>query len=153
MAEAKRKYFHCHAEGHWRRNYPKYLKSLKTKKDDKPSEGMLIIESNLMISSTSSWILDSSSSAHICTSMQGLRKSKRLRKGDMIFLVDNGVKITAEAVGTYPLQLSLEFRLELKDYYFISIASQNLIFIFVLAQDGFDFNFNKIFILFIYEIN
>ena len=54
MAEAKRKYFHYHAKDHWRRNYSKYLESLKTKKDDKPFEGMLVIESNLTISSTSS---------------------------------------------------------------------------------------------------
>ena len=67
--EAKRKCFHCDAEGHWRRNYPLYLESLKIKKDDKPSEDMLIIESNLTVSSTSNWILDSSLSAHICTLM------------------------------------------------------------------------------------
>ena len=81
--EAKEKYFHCHAEGHWRKNYPKYLERLKTKKDDKPFEGMLIIESNLAIFSTSSQVLDSSSSAHICTSMQDLIESRRSREGDM----------------------------------------------------------------------
>ena len=68
-AEVKKKCFHCDAEGHWRRNYPLYLESLKNKKDDKPSKGMLVIESNLTISFTSSWVLDSDLSAHICTSM------------------------------------------------------------------------------------
>ena len=143
MAEAKRKCFYCHAEGHWRRNYPKYLKSLKIKKGDKPFEGILVIESNLMISSTSSWVLDSDLSAHICTSMQGLIKSRRLRKDDMILQIGNGVKVTVEAISTYSLRLSSEFRLDLKDYYFIFIASQNLIFISIRAQDAFDFNFNK----------
>ena len=71
-AEAEEKYFHCDADDHWRRNCPLYLESLKTKKDDKPSEGMLVIESNLTVSSTSSWVLDSGLSAHICTLMQGL---------------------------------------------------------------------------------
>ena len=51
--EAKEKYFHCNAEGHWKRNCLLYLKSLKIKKDDKPSESMLVIESNLTVSSTS----------------------------------------------------------------------------------------------------
>ena len=63
VAEAKEKYFHYHAEGHWRRNCSKYLESLKTKKDDKSSEGMLVIQSNLTVSSTSSWVLDPGSSA------------------------------------------------------------------------------------------
>ena len=41
-AEAKEKYFYCDANGHWRKKCPLYLESLKTKKDDKPSEGMLV---------------------------------------------------------------------------------------------------------------
>ena len=68
-AADKEKYFHCNTDGHWKRNYPLYLASLKNKKEAGPSRGMLIIESNLMISSASSWLLDSSSSAHLCTSM------------------------------------------------------------------------------------
>ena len=51
----KGKYFHCNSDSYWRRNYSLYLEILKTKKDGTPSEGisnMLIIESNLMISST-----------------------------------------------------------------------------------------------------
>ena len=92
-AEAKGKCFHYHAKGHWRRNYPKYLESLKTKRSDKPSESILVIESNLMISSTSSWMLDSGLNAHICTSVQDLIESRRLRKGDMILQVGNGAKV------------------------------------------------------------
>ena len=99
-AEAKGKYFHCDVEGHWRRNYPLYLESLKTKKSDKLSEDMFVIESILMVFSTSSWVLDFGSGAYICTSMQGLIESRRLRKDDMIFRISNGAKVTAEAVGT-----------------------------------------------------
>ena len=94
---------------------------------------MLVIKSNLMVSSTSSWILDSSSSAHICTSMQGLIESRRLREGDMILRIDNGAKIAVEAISTYPLRLPSGVRLDLKDYYYISVASQNLISVSVLA--------------------
>ena len=94
---------------------------------------MLVIEFNLTISSTSSWILDSGSSIHICTSTQDLIESKRLRKDDMILQVGNGAKITTEAVGTYSLRLSFNFRLDLKDCYYVPIASQILIFVSVLA--------------------
>ena len=71
-AVEKEKCFHCNSNGYERRNYPSYLESLKMEKGEQPSEGMLIIESNLIVSSTSSWILDSDSSAHICMSIQGL---------------------------------------------------------------------------------
>ena len=121
--EAKKKYFHYDAEGHWRRNCPLFLESLKIKKSDKPLEGMLVIKSNLMVSSTSSWVLDSDSSAHIYTSMQDLIESRRWREGDMILQVSNEVKITAEAVDTYPLRLSSNFRLDLQDYYFVLVDS------------------------------
>ena len=66
-AMEKGKCFHCNSNGHWRRNYLSYLESLKMKKDDQPSKDILIIESNLMVSSTSSWVLNFGSS--ICTSM------------------------------------------------------------------------------------
>ena len=63
---------------------------------------MFVIKSNLMVSSTSSWILDSGSSTHICTSIQDLIESRRLREDDMILRISNGAKIVAEAIGTYP---------------------------------------------------
>ena len=94
---------------------------------------MLVIESNLTVSSTSSWVLDSGSSAHIYTLMQGLIESRRLREGDMILQIGNGAKVTTEAIGTYLLRLLSDFRLDLKDYYYIFVASQNLIFISMLA--------------------
>ena len=101
-ASEKGKCFHCQSEGHWKWNYPQYLATLKNKKDG-PSGGMLIIESNLTVSSASSWMLDSGSSAHLCTSMQSLEESRRLRDGKMILYVRNGARVTAVTVGTYPL--------------------------------------------------
>ena len=76
---------------------------------------MLVIESNLTVSSASSWVLDSGSSAHLCTSMQGLEDSRRLRDGDMILRVGNGARVAAVAVGTYPLRLPSGLDLVLKD--------------------------------------
>ena len=63
----------------------------------------------------------------------GLIESRRLREGDMILQIDNRVKVAAEAIGTCSLRLSLGFRLDLKDCYFVSGASRNLIFMSVLA--------------------
>ena len=53
-AMEKKKCFHYNSNGHWRRNCLSYLESLKIKKNEQPSEGMFIIESNLTISFISS---------------------------------------------------------------------------------------------------
>ena len=56
-----------------------------------------------------------------------------LREGEITLQVSNGVKIAAIAVMTYPLRLSLETSLILKECYYVPVASRTLIFIFVLA--------------------
>ena len=47
------------------------------------------------------------------------------------------------AVGTYPLRLPLRLSLILKDCYYVPLTSRNLISISVLAQDNYNFYFNK----------
>lgn len=57
----KEKYFHYNIDSHWKRNCPIYLEFLKMKKDDTPSKGManlLVIKINLIIFSTSNWIIE-----------------------------------------------------------------------------------------------
>ena len=105
-ATDKGKYFHCNTDGYQKMNYPDYLANLKNKKDGTPCEGMsdlLIIETNLMIFSTFSWVLDSGLSAQICTTIQDLIEYRRLREDDMILRISNGAKVTVEIIGTYPL--------------------------------------------------
>ena len=65
----KEKIFHCNIVRHWKRNCPTYLADLKKGKAAQPYEGMLVFESNITVTFSFSWILDSGSSAHICTSM------------------------------------------------------------------------------------
>ena len=50
-------------------------------------------------------MIDSGSSAHLCTTLQGLEDNRRLRKGEMILRVENGAKIAVVTVGMYSLQL------------------------------------------------
>ena len=72
-----------------------------------------------MISSASSWILDSASSAHLCTSLQDLEDSRRLRNGKIILCIENGVKVITVAMGMYLLGLPSENILLLSDCYFM----------------------------------
>ena len=64
---------------------------------------MLIIETNLMIFSSSSWVLDFGSSAHLCTFMQDLEEVRGLRQGEITLRVGNGARFAAMAIGAYPL--------------------------------------------------
>ena len=52
-ANDKGKCFHCNIEGHWRRNCPAYLTTIKNRKKDGPSKGtsdLFVIKTNLTIS-------------------------------------------------------------------------------------------------------
>ena len=88
-------------------------------------------------------MLDSGSSAHLCTSMQDLEESRRLRDGDMILRIGNETRVAAVAVGTYPLRLPLGLDLVLRDCYYVPVASRNLISISCLTQEGYVISFHK----------
>ena len=62
------------------------MATVKNRKKDRPFKGtsdMLVIETNLTISSSSSWVLDSGSNAHLCTSMQDFKEVRGLREGEI----------------------------------------------------------------------
>ena len=83
---------------------------------------------------------------------EGLEEVRRLREGEITLRIGNGARVAAVVIETYTLQLSLGISLILKDCYFVPIASRNLIFVSMLAQDNYNFNSIKICIRFILEI-
>ncbi|KAI5405545.1 hypothetical protein KIW84_052365 [Lathyrus oleraceus] len=94
--------FHCGKTGHWKRNCPKYLEEKKNRVETSTS-GIFVIEINL--STYASWVLDTGCGSHICTNVQGLKRSRDLAKGEVDLRVGNGAKVAALAVGTYVLTL------------------------------------------------
>ena len=70
-------YFHCNEPGHWKRNCKLYLDELKKKKkksrETTSSSGIYVIEINL--STSTSWVFDTGYGSHICTNVQGLKRS------------------------------------------------------------------------------
>ena len=73
--------------GHWKRNCYKYLDFLKK---EKPFEGMntiLIIETNLLVDSSNSWYIDSGITSHICNTLHGFQKIRKLNEGEVILLM------------------------------------------------------------------
>jgi hypothetical protein len=64
------KCFRYHKKGHWFRNCKKYLEEHKKKKGSKTFTSCInVIEINITISSSDSWVFDTGSMIHTCKSL------------------------------------------------------------------------------------
>ena len=70
--------FECGKKGHWKRNCSIFLDK---KKAEASTSGIFMIECNF--SSSTSWILDSGCSSHICVDLQGLSNRRKLLPGEV----------------------------------------------------------------------
>ena len=131
--------FFCNEPGHWKRNCKLYLEDLKKKKKtgETSSSGIYVIQINF--SPSSSWVLDTGCGSHICTNVQGLKRSRQLKKGEVDLRVGNGAKVAASAVGSYELTLPSGLLLVLDNCYYVPTICRNIISISCLDNDGFSF--------------
>ena len=67
------KCFHCNVDGYWKCNYPKYLAELAEKKRQNDKSDLHILDAMLVEVNTPTWIIDSGTTSHICSSLQLLR--------------------------------------------------------------------------------
>ncbi|WJX51342.1 hypothetical protein P8452_37547 [Trifolium repens] len=132
--------FHCGKTGHWKRNCPKYLEDKKNGLAPSAS-GIFVIEINL--STSSSWVLDTGCGSHICTNVQGLKRSRALAKGEVDLRVGNGAKVAALAIGTYMLTLPSGLIIQLENCYYVPAISRNIISVSCLDKFGFAFIFKN----------
>ena len=98
---------------------------------------MFMIEINLSTSKYDSWVLDTGSGSHICINIQGLKKSRKLAKGEVDLCVGNGARVAALAIGIYTISLPNGLILDLKYCYFVPALTKNIISISCLDLDGF----------------
>ena len=130
--------FFCEKPGHWKRNCKLYLDDLKKKKSSgATTSGIFVIEVNL--STSSNWVLDTGCGSHICTNVQGLKRSRSLARGEVDLRVGNGARVAALAVGTYEIALPSGLILNLNNCYYVPVMSRNIISVSVLDNDGFNF--------------
>ena len=134
--------FHCNEKGHWKRNCKKYLED-KKKGIAPTSSGTYVIEVNVTSASSTSWVLDTGSASHICANVQGLKRSRKLAKGEVDLRVGNRAKVAALAVGTFEIPLPSGLILGLNNCYYVPAFSRNIISISLLDEEGFEFNFKN----------
>jgi hypothetical protein len=89
------------------------------------ASGINVIEINIAISSSDSWVFDTGSIIHTCKSLQGLSLTRRFAKDELDVRVDNGAKVVGIAVGTFHLLLPLV--LKLNNCYCIPALCKNII--------------------------
>jgi hypothetical protein len=142
--------FHCHKKGHWFRNCKKYLEEQKKKKGSEISaSGINVIEINIAVSSSDSWVFDTRSMIHTCKSLQGLihackslqglSLTRRFVKGKLDVRVSNGASVAAIVVDTFHLPLPSGLFLELNNCYCISALCKNIISSSYLEEvDGYE---------------
>jgi hypothetical protein len=131
---------HCKGKGHWKRNCKGFL--IEKKKSGKYDQGIIVIHViDIFLTGPYSnyWVLDTRSVAHICNSMQGLQKVRRLARNEVEMRVGNGMRIAAHSVGVMTLRLPSGFILELNNCYFVPALCKNIISRSCLLQDGYSF--------------
>jgi len=132
--------FYCKEKGHWKRNCKKYLDSLK-------KQGKILMKNVFMISLTVTdptiWVLDTGSCFNICNTLQGLRITKRLNKGEVNLQVGNGANVAAVAVGSVSLIMPTGRVLVLDNCYYVPEFISNVISISMLDKRGFRITFNN----------
>ena len=85
--------FYYKGNGHWKRNYPKYLAD---KKDGKVNKGIFdihVIDVYFTCVHSNPWVFDTSSVARISDSKQELQTDQRLVKGKVTMCVGSDSKV------------------------------------------------------------
>lgn len=130
--------FFCNEPGHWKRNCKLYKEDQMNKKTGGTSaSGINVIQ--IHYTPSSSWILDTGSASHICANVQGLKGSRKLKRGEVDLRVGNGAKVAALAVGSYELSLPSGLLLVLNNCFYVPTMCRNIVSVSCLDNDGFAF--------------
>ncbi|KAD4584331.1 hypothetical protein E3N88_21932 [Mikania micrantha] len=133
--------FHCGEPNHWKRDCPKYLAEMKKNPVGAGTSGIFVIE--LYAFNSNSWVFDTGCGTHICNDLQGLKKARELREGQLVLHVGNGARVAVEAVGEYSLLLPSGLYLKLNNVCYVPSLTRNIISAARLYEQGFTFGFHE----------
>ncbi|KAJ9552489.1 hypothetical protein OSB04_016534 [Centaurea solstitialis] len=127
--------FYCKEVGHWRRSCPKYLEELKKLKANGAStSGTYMIELH-STSTSNSWVLDTGCGTHICTNVQGLKRSRKVRRGELDLIMGNKQIASVDMIGNYELSFSSGLSVVLIDCCYSAEMARNIISFYALYKD------------------
>nr|GEU44947.1 hypothetical protein [Tanacetum cinerariifolium] len=134
---------YCNTKGHWKRSCSKYLKDLKDRNVKKGSHlGMFMIE--LYNTTTSnSWVLDIGCGTHICTVLQGLKESRRLKHGEINLVMGNMKIMPMTRIEKYELMLKSRVRIDLNNCCYSAEMTRNITLFHALFNNGYKFSFDN----------
>ncbi|GAV57075.1 hypothetical protein CFOL_v3_00613, partial [Cephalotus follicularis] len=128
--------------GHWKKDCRVTGASVSSNVPHGAStSGMFMIELNLILNSSSSWVLDTRCGINLCNSLQGLRKVRELGAGDLELRLGDGSRIIAQAVGIYDVILCNGYILTLDPCYFVMNIVRNIISVSHLCGLGLELKF------------
>ena len=94
------------------------------------------------ISSFDSWVLDTRCGSHICTNVQGLRESRKLKQGELDLIMGNKEIVAVERIGSYELTFPSGFSILLLNCCYSPYIARNIISFHALYDAGYDFSFD-----------
>ncbi|TLX70056.1 DDE-type integrase/transposase/recombinase [Labilibacter sediminis] len=134
--------FYCQQKGHWKRACPKYREDLKLNKAKGAStSGTFVIEFHNTVASNS-WVLDTGCGTHICTDLQGLKRSRSLKTGELNLIMGNRRTAPVTKIGDYEFKLS-DRSIILSNVCYSPSMARNIISFHALWLDGFTFGFDN----------
>ena len=113
-----------------KRNYPNYLAQQK----DSGITKLLIVEISFIVGTLNSWCVDSSITNHICNTLQGFQKIKKLSDSEVTLHLSSEIIIVAMSVGVVELFFPLNKILVLYDCLFVFSIRRNLISVSALFK-------------------
>ncbi|MCQ7056703.1 hypothetical protein M9Y08_18255, partial [Clostridioides difficile] len=134
VKKPKGKCFKCNKTGHWKSDCP-----LKGKDG---TSFALVVETCFAACSTSSWVVDTGATDHVCCSMQGFRQTRQLSKGEITITLGNATRVAVVSVGDVHLSFHNSV-LVLKNVLYVPSFRKNLISVSKLMMDGYSVVFSN----------
>ncbi|GJT47912.1 zinc finger, CCHC-type containing protein [Tanacetum coccineum] len=133
---------HCKEVGHWRRNCSSYQAELKNRKEASMASTSGIFTIELYSFPNKAWVYDTGCGTYICNTLQGLRKSKKLKHGALSLYMGNEMRAAVEAIGSFDLILPSGLLIVLENCHFAPTVTMG-VSISRLVENGYIHTFTN----------